>query len=236
MKTNLIPPVILLAASLTGTSLALTPIKERFTGGTIDPARWYQYGVGTAKMTQAKGLLNFVVPSNSTHDALASLELLTSQPGFNESWQMTLDLADITNADQGTGIGFMIFNTADRSDYLYVEFFGPKGVAAGALVNGKEATKRLSTKVGLANGSIRVRFDSSTKLMTFSVSLTDPAAAYKWVKIGTFSPTGKTGNVNANWNMNASGRFGIQLFAFSDAKVVKPGKLTLDNFVLSAVP
>jgi|GEM_PF-5942730 len=236
MKTNIVTPLLALTAALTGQCLALTPVLEEFTNGQFDETHFYQYNVGNAKLVQGNDKLNLTVLPDFTKDDFVSVELLTSYPGYSESWQMTVDLTNTSNAGKNAGCGFMIFNYADRSDFLYVDFYGISGVKAGILVNGKDAAVgKLSTKVGAPKGGIRVRFDAVTKLMSFSVSLTDKSEGYKWVKIGTFSPTGKGGNVRANWKIKPAGQFGIQLFGFGHKQKVKSGKVSLDNLAVTPI-
>jgi len=233
MKPRIIPSLILIAASLTANCFALTPITERFKGTELNATRWYHYHGENSKLQVANGKLNFVISTQPTHDEFASLELLTSQPGYNENWQVVVDLANTAKLGQDVGCGVMLFNFADRSDYLYVESYGRSGLSAGMLVNGTHADNaRFSLGVGVPKGALRIRFNSETKLLTFYLSATGYAAGYDWKKIGTVSPTGKGGKVNGNWRMNSEGKFGIQLFGFGDAKV-ESGKLTFDNFKLS---
>ncbi len=238
MKTNVIYPLLAFATAFTGNCLALTPVLEEFTSGALDETHFYQNNVGNAKLVQGKQKLNLTVLPTSTKDDFVSAELLTSYPGYFESWEMTVDLTNTSSAGKKAGCGFMIFNYEDRSDFLFVDFYGLSGVRAGILVNGKDAAVgKLSTKVGLPKGSIRVKFDATSKLMAFSVSATNKTDGYKWVKIGTFAPTGKGGNVRANWKMKpADGKFGIQLFGFGHSQKVKSGKITLDNLAVTAIP
>ncbi|MEO5713919.1 MAG: hypothetical protein ABIT37_10575 [Luteolibacter sp.] len=236
MKTKAVYPLLAFAAALTGNCLALTPVLEEFTSGKLDETHFYQYTIGNGKLVQKGEKLNFTALS-PTKDDFASVELLTSYPGIAESWQMTLDLTNTSNAGKSAGCGFMICNTGDRRDRLFVDFYGVSGIKAGIIVNDKDApVGKLSAKVGLPKVSIRVRFDAATKLMAFSVSLTDKTEGYKWVKIGTFSPTGKGGNVRANWKMKADGVFGIQLYGFGHSNKIKAGKLTLDNLAVTSIP
>ncbi len=237
MKTNVICSLLALTAALTGNCLALTPVLEEFTNGTFDETHFYQYNVGNAKLVQGNQKLNLTVLPTFTKDDYVSAELLTSYPGYSESWQMTIDLTNTSNAGKNAGCGFMIFNHADRRDRLFVDFFGISGIKAGIIVNNKDApVGKLSTKVGPPKVSIRVKYDGATKLMGFSVSATNKTQGYKWLKIGTFSPTGKGGNVRANWNMKPDGDFGIHLSGFAHSKEIEAGKVTLDNLAVTAIP
>ncbi|MEO5913764.1 MAG: hypothetical protein ABIS50_05995 [Luteolibacter sp.] len=235
MKTKLIPSLFALSAVLAGHSLALTEVTEDFGTGKLDDLLWYQHREAKGKFSQADGVLNYTARAKTTPKDFASIELLTSQPGYNENWEMSLDLSDTSVLARNAGIGFMIFNVADRGDRLYVEFFGTSGMAAGVFTNGNPAPAvKLSTKAGLSKGGIRVRFNKKTKLLTFYVSKTTSSEGYEWVKLGTYSPTGSGGDVNGVWKMKAAdGAFGIQLFGFDLAKPVSAGKLTIDNFKLA---
>jgi len=255
MKTNLVYPILTLAAALTGNCLAAppaldpkNPILEEFSSPDLNVSRFYQYNVGNAKLVNAlvqvgtkakpkeEPKLNLTVLPDFTNDDFVSAELLTGYPGYFQNWEMTIDLTNSSGAGKDVGCGFMIFNEADRRDFLFVEFYGIAGVKAGVLVNGKDAAVgKLSAKYIFPKGSIRVRFNAVSKLMTFSASIKDKSEGYKWYKIGTFSPTGQGGVVRANWKMKPTGQFGIQLFGFGHKKMVDLEKVTLDNFAVKAL-
>lgn len=235
MRTKLLPSIIALAV-LTGNALALTPVVEAFNGPKLDATRWYQYKTGKGKLATQNGRLHFIVAKSTKYD-FASIELLSSRPGYNENWQLTLDLTNTANAGDKAGGGLMIFNAQDRSDYLYLEYYGKSGVDGGIIVNGKHAGKNASISIPAATpkGSVRITFDKKKKLLTLDLSVKNKKQGYEWVKVGTFSPTGKGGDVNGAWDMNpAGGSFGIQLFGVGFKKNVAAGKITFDNFEVSA--
>ncbi len=236
MKTPLLPSILSLAAVFTGNCLALTPIEEDFEAAKLDKSRWYQYKPANGRLINDEGKLNFVTKGAPTKDDFVSIELLTSQPGFSENWQMVLDLTNTTNLRKAGGCGFMIFNGQDRDDYLYVNFFGTAGLDTGLFDNlDFIPAGKLSTKSGVAKGAIRVRFSKASKLLTFDVSLTQKSDGYEWVEVGTFAPNGgKKGNVKAAWKMNAESTFGLQLFGFAEGNKVAAGKIMIDNFSVSA--
>ncbi|MES2658581.1 MAG: hypothetical protein V4689_08180 [Verrucomicrobiota bacterium] len=238
MNIRPLPAVLTLAAALAGHCLAVTPILEEFESGKIDQVRWYQHRVAKGKLSQSDGLLNFRVLANPAPDNFASMELMTSQPGFDENWEFTLDISNTANQGTKSGIGFMIFNGQDRDDYLYVEYHGNSGISAGVFTNLSHAPAvKLSSKFGLPQSAIRVRFGKKIQLLTFFLSETLKEEGYIWQKVGTYSPTGAGGDVNAKWKMKAvGGTFGIQLFGFGVSKPVPAGKLTIDNFELTGDP
>jgi hypothetical protein len=235
MKLKHVPSLILLTAFLSETAFALTSITERFKATQLNETRWYHYHSDKTSLVPLNGKLNLVISSKPSHTDFTSIELLSSQPGYNEDWQVIVDLANTSKLGNKAGCGLMLFNVADRSDYLFVESYGKSGLAAGMLVDGHSPDNaRFSLNVGAPKGALRVRFNAATKLLTFYVSATGFAAGYDWKKVGTVSPTGKGGKVNGNWRMSpTNGRFGIQLYGFGDS-TIEAGKITLDNFKVSA--
>ena len=238
MKTTLLAATAL-AIALAGNCPALTPVDETFNQDSLDPATWFQYTRGKGELSPSNKKLNFVVKKNASKDDFASIELLTSQPGYNEDWELVLSLKNTTGLGDSSGCGIMLFNVEDRRDFMYLEFYGKGrkgGVAAGVLVNGKHpenAKARVNPNV--SKGSIRVTFDKKKKRMTLFVAPSTKPKDGDWIKIGTFSPKGSGGNINANWRMNRTkGRFGVQLFGFGENQVIPAGKMTLDSLRIHA--
>lgn len=235
MKTRFLTSVLPIAAVLTGHCLALTPIEEDFAAEKLDTSRWYQYKPANGRLAHDGGKLNFVTKGAPTKDDFVSIELLTTQAGFDENWTMTLDLNHFAKLKRDAGCGFMIFHGQDRDDYLYVNFYGNFGIDTGLFDNlDFVPAGKLSTKAAVSKGAIRVRFSKTTKLMAFDVSLTQKEEGYEWVEIGTFAPNGgKKGNVKAAWAMGADSTFGFQLFGFAESTKVGAGKIMIDNFSLA---
>ncbi|RYD47812.1 MAG: hypothetical protein EOP85_04790 [Verrucomicrobiaceae bacterium] len=233
MKKTLLPSVVAMAI-LAGNASALTPITDAF--NKLSETTWYQYKTGKGKLA-ASGKLSFITKGAPTKYDFSSIELLTSRPGFNEDWQLTLDLTNTANSKTDAGGGLMIFNVQDRSDYLYLEYYGTSGVDGGIIVNGKPPAKKghISIPAATKKGSVKITFDKKKKLLSLALSVKNKKQGYEWVDVGNFSPTGKGGDVSGNWDMNAAGgTFGIQLFGVAFDTAVKTGKITFDNFQLSA--
>jgi hypothetical protein len=253
MKSIMSRALIALCVSLSGQALALTPITESFDGTALEPARWYQTRYGKGLLSPANGKLNFVTTGKSTKDDYAVIELTSSQPGYNEDWEFIVDLTNNTSFGSKAGCGLMLTNQQDANDYLFLDFYGKGklkkvegsdkkkyvggGVFAGVYENGAHDEKNnISKNPKVAKGAIRIVFSKTTKLMTFSVSPTQKKDGYLWIPLGTFSPKGSGGKVNANWAMDpATGRFRVFLFGFSNKTAIAEGKVTIDNFSL-AVP
>jgi len=245
MKQALVPSLIALAA-FAGNCLAVTPVFEDFSGEKLDPARWYQTRYGHGNLRHAGGHLTYATRTTPTKDDYAVVELIPSQPGYDENWEVVVDLADKTSLGYDAGCGIMIVNSQERRDYLYVDFYGKGkmqdgkrvagGISAGVFVDSKHVKNGTFTKnPKVAKGAIRFRFNATTKLMTLFVSPTHKDEGYTWLKIGTFSPKGSGGDVNGNWQMtDGTSRFSIQLFGFANAKQITAGKVWLDNLSVSA--
>lgn len=238
MKSSFVPSVALFSAALAGNLLALTPIVEKFNGTDLDYNRWAPLFSGRGQFSLAKGKLSFVVPSRPTPNDYASIQLTSSQPGYNESWVIILDISQTTKAGNKAGCGIQLFNTQDRRDHLYLEFYGKAGLSGAVRVNDQNLDNGdFSLKAGAPKGSIRVKFNKNTKLLTFSASLIPASEGYDWKEVGTFSPTGKGGDVNADWEMkSSSGTFGIELYGFGISQIIEPGKVTFANFSLTGLP
>ncbi len=246
MKQPLVPSLIALAAALAGNCLAVTPVSEDFSADSLDPSRWYQTRYGHGVLRQAGGHLNYVTRTTPTKNDYAVVELLSSQPGYDENWEVVVDLTDKTDLGYDAGCGIMIVNSQERNDYLFLDFYGKGmmkngklvagGVSAGVLVDGEHPkNSRFTKNPKVSKGAVRFRFNATTKLMTLSVSPTQKAEGYTWLKIGTFSPTGKGGDVNGNWKMkDGTSRFAIQLYGFANAKEITAGKVWLDNLSVAA--
>lgn len=250
MKTRIFTASLLLAVcqSFTGNCLALTPVEENFNAKTLDTTRWELAQFENAKLRQSRQRLNFLIgPATHPEEDYAYLELRDNQPGFNENWQVLLDVSNTAGHGDHMGIGFWIYNADDPSDVVFFEFYGNKtkkprtSVSASFVLDGIHTAEDLDLKPKVTSGKLKITFNKQTKLFTFFFGKRVPKVSGKgttlvWQRVGTFSPTGKGGNARANWNMNpASGRFGIRLEGYGENKLVGAGEAFMDNFVLKAL-
>lgn len=239
MKSPLSKATVMIAAChlLPGVASALTPVSDNFNSAALKTNRWSLKNYAKGKLTQKSGRLNFTVAKPPTGDDYSILELRNNQPGFNESWQVILDVTNTHNAGYLASPGIRIFNSADQEDSVNLEFYGKKdGFNVICITNDRDdPSGDIMRNPKVKRGSLRISFDKTTKLFTFWYDKTGSANGYQWEQISTFSPTGNGGDRNGNWNMNpGSGRFGIQLFGFAEKQVIAAGKLTMDNFALKA--
>jgi hypothetical protein len=231
--------ILAICPILTGSALALTPFSDNFKATSLNTTRWTLENAGTGKLTQASGRLNFTVAASPTDDDYGILTLRNNRPGYNESWEIILDVANAANFGDDVGVGISIFNAADPNDNANFEFYG-SGARGGFNFIGITDDRDIPSQDVRANpsvsrGSLRISFSKTTKLFTCWYDKTGPADGFKWAKLCTYSPTGSGGTRRGNWKMNAgSGSFGIKIFGYAGGRSIASGKVSMDNFVLKA--
>jgi hypothetical protein len=230
---------ILGLAVATPSVLALTPASDSFNAALLNATLWSVERGGSGKLVQKNGRLNFTVASSPTDDDYSIITLKNNRPGYNESWNVVLDVVNTTGKGDAVGVGIMIANAADPLDNVNLEFYG-KGASGGFNFIGvtddyDDWTQDIRANPGITKGSIRISFNKTSKLFTFSYDKTGSADGYQWTRLCTFSPTGKGGDRRGNWKMNATGgTFRVRLFGYSDQQLVAGGKAFIDNFALKA--
>ncbi len=241
MNSNRFYALIVLAGSLllADTTLALTPFSDNFNSDSLNSKRWGLKNYNKGKLSQGSGRLNFAIGSPPTDDDFSILELRNNKPGFNENWEVSLDVTNTADKGNHFGIGMLIFNAADSKDNLNLEFYG-NGQGGGfnviGITNDKDTPKKdLQKNPGVTSGAMRISFDKTSKLFSLWFDRTGSADGFQWEKICTYSPTGTGGDRRGNWDMNAAGgMFGIKLFGYGEGFSIASGKLRLDNFALKA--
>ncbi len=235
-------PRILIAATalplLSGTALALTPVKDNFNGKTIKKAHWkVENSSKQAAFLPANRKLNFTVAGKPTDDDYSILALKKVRPSYNENWEMTLDVANTSSTSSTVGVGFQVFNAEDPTDLVSLEFFGKSGFFGVFITNDEDDSDQdIEKNPGVTKGSLKISFDKTSKLITLSYDKDGSANGFIWKKMATFSPTGTGGDRRGNWNMNPqTGAFGIELFAFAEESKVANGQASIDNFTLKPV-
>ena len=220
-------------------AFALTPFSDNFNGASIDKTRWILRAFRAAKFTHDAGRVNFTTKAQATNDDYAILELRNNRPGFNENWQIILDVQNSAGKGDKVGTGITIYNAADPDDNVNLEFYGlgAKGgfnfIGITDDVDNQSLDVRANPRV--TKGSLRVSFSKTTKLYTFWYDTTGSADGFQWRKLCTFSPTGTGGTRRGNWKLNAgSGSFGIRIFGYAELQTVANGRVNMDNFALKA--
>lgn len=224
---------------LTGSAFALTPFSEKFKATKLNTSRWSLEKGGKGKLAQASGRLSFTVASSPTEDDYAILNLRNNRPGFNENWEVILDVTNGAKRGEDVGVGISIFNSADPKDSVNLEFYGSGARGGfnfiGITDDNDDVSQDVRANPNVSRGSLRISFSKTTKLFTMWYDRTGSADGFKWAKLCTFSPTGSGGTRRGNWKMNAgSGNFGVRIFGYAEFQSVAKGKVSMDNFVLRA--
>ncbi len=243
MKTRIPTSRLALAgfAFLTGNSLALTPFSDNFNAAKLDTVNWLPGNFGTgAKLNQSGGRLNFTMPVKKDAEVDSYLELATSHPGYNENWQVIVDVANTNNHRGNSAPGLWIFNSADPADSVFLEFTGKGtkgGFGASFVLDGLYSVGTdIKTNPGVSKGSIRISFSKTTKILTFWYDKTGSGDGHKWTKLATFATNGVGGARRGNWLMNAqTGSFSVRLNGYVEGKIVAAGTENFDNFVLKVL-
>ncbi len=218
---------------LNGTAFAIAPYSDNFYATALNKSRWTLKNYAEGKLARKGGKVNFTV-AGPTGDDFSILDLKNNNPGYNESWEIILDVVNAANLGSKAGVGFQIYNASDKGDFAALEFYGNGGFVAISNTDDKDnPADDLVKNPGVTGGSIRISFDKTSKLIGYWYDATGSSDGYQWKRIGTFSPTGKGGDRKGNWKMNpTTGKFGIQLFGFSEGKEVRSGSISFDNFRL----
>ncbi len=210
---------------------AVTPFSENFSATPLNASRW--------SLTKEGGLLK---PSNGKllysvttvgSDSLSYIMLRGIQPGYNESWEVTVNAVNSTRSrtDNWTSIGVAVLNAADPDDIVGLEIASgdQNAIYSDFKTNGVESAD-VEKKISSSKASLRVTFSSVTKIITLWYR-TSPAAA--WTKHANFSTTNSTSaKYRGNWRMKANGKFTVALYGSSDGDKVPAGQMSLDNFVV----
>ncbi|MES2659659.1 MAG: hypothetical protein V4689_13665 [Verrucomicrobiota bacterium] len=243
MKTPLIPAGLSIAALsfFASNCLALTPFSDNFNASKLDTVNWQPGAYGTgAKLKQSGGRLVFTMPVAKSREVDAWLELATSRPGYNENWQAILDVTNANEHQGDSAVGFWIFNSADPSDAVFLEFSGKGakgGFAASFVLDGKyNVGAAIKANPAVGKGSIRILFNKTSKILTFSYDPTGSVDGYQWTRLATFATNGIGGDRRGNWEMDPEiGTFTVRINGYVEGKVVASGTETMDNFVLKSV-
>lgn len=220
-----------------GSALALTPFSDNFNANSIKSANWKVENSSKGSFLANQNKLNFTVAGKPTDDDYSILTLKKNRPGYNESWEVTLDVTNTMSDESSVGVGVQVFNAEDPTDVVSLEFAGKIGFFGVFITDDEDDSDQdIEKNPGVTKGSLKISFDKTSKLITLAFDKDGSANGFVWKKLATFSPTGTGGNRRGNWNMNpTTGSFGIEIFAYGEKSKVASGKVTLDNFTLKAV-
>jgi len=240
MKT---PIGMAFAASLILASpcLAISPLVESFDGDTLASGRWSFFTSPNALLQHSQNRLNFKVLKDTSDEDYCYAELINNQPGFNENWQLTLDVQNSAGKGDDAGVGFWIYNAENSSDVVFFELHGNKSkvrrvsVSASFVQGGEYLESQFNYRSRLlTSGRLKVVYSGKSKQFSFYFKSSVKGA--DWTNLGSFSVNGVGGDARANWKMNpGSGRFGIRLQAYSEETLIGKGLMIMDNFELKGI-
>lgn len=168
---------------------------------------------------------------------------ILSQASYDKDWELVMDVSNSISflpgplfRDTGIGIEISPTTTFDQSFFTEMVSSGERNIFHGFVSGqGEDETGFSDQEVSSAgaNGSIRIVFNSATKVITTYCDTDGSANGYFWTPLASFGITGAGGVRNANWNMSGSQVFQIAIGGFVDGSVVTTGQLYADNFSIT---
>jgi len=138
-----------------------------------------------------------------------------------------------TSGDKQSSVGMEIYRCDNWDDYwMYTELYARRGGKAffgefaGPSGGTEVETADLSGNVPL-KGSMRISFDSTTKVIAFQYDI-----GSGWVQFGSFgiSDAGGGTDYNADWSMSDTDLFCFDVYGWSERVAIASGKIYADNY------
>jgi hypothetical protein len=242
IPTSLVSPIIAFAA-VSNLALGLPLMSDNFNDNAKDPAKWAAdivFGTG-GTLKEINSRLEYTSTVSGDHGIYRPCIL--NQATYNSDWELIMDVGNSLSWATGfrdTGMGIEIFPPATTEMSFFTElnssfwqgFGGFHGFISG---QGEDEDGLLDQEVVSpgANGSIRIVFNSATKVFTTYCDTDGSANGYLWTPLATFGIDGSGGAVNADWNMSGSQVFQIAVYGYAYGSTVTSGQLVADNFQAS---
>lgn len=208
----------------------------------LSPAIWELYDSSDlASFVVANGKLNFVSPPDGGFYNYAQLAYTGAVASYDQSWDAIIDLSNLTPESITSGLGMDVHpGVPDYERYVFVELGNDivgeeesPEIAFFSNVRNESDTDELPDSVMPSepkSGSIRISFDSATKVLSTYADRTGSSDGYQWELLGTFGINGAGGTRNQQWGMNQGDFFTISLYGYYLSDSVGSGLLTFDNF------
>ena len=171
-----------------------------------------------------------------------------NQPTYSTDWEVLVDVHNTATpsvVDQVATFGIQVLNANNLSDYAYVEIYASmlyvpslrRGFKADLALNGTELGENTvlgdTGNQGFTEGSVRMMFDSGTKVLTAWFDRDGSTNGYRWEKLASFGISGVGGTTtNANWGLAGSDAFNVALYGYSQGMAVSSGEIYGDNFFI----
>ena len=247
-----VPSLLIVGAAALG---ILTPAVQAQVIGSDDfdsdsNAAWLaDYLVGHGQLARTNGHLEYRV---SSPDLINGDEAYRpwglSQPTYSTDWEVLVDVHNTATpsvVDQVATFGIEVLNANNFSDYAYVEIYASRldvpslrrGYKADLALNGTELGENTvlgdTGNQGVTEGSVRMMFDSGTKVLTAWFDRDGSTNGYRWEKLASFGLSGVGGTTtNANWGLAGSDAFNVALYGYSQGMAVSSGEIYGDNFFI----
>jgi hypothetical protein len=227
---------MLAVSSMTGFA---TSIQDNFDGPGIDPAKWDLFAEG-GNLTVNSGRLNYIRSGTPTSDDFAVLEFIATEPGYEETWEVIVDVANTaartnpTNQYTGAGISILDLEHDETWNEVFLELgneflpdfaFFSNFITDDVDIPGSDAVLAAGT-----SGSLRISYNGGTKVFSIWVDPSGSADGFQWQLLSSYGIAGSGGIRNTDWEMTADGTFLISLYGLSARLVVSTGNVTFDNF------
>ena len=172
---------------------------------------------------------------------------ILNQATYNSDWELIMDVSNSISLPPGlpfrdTGIGIEIFPPATDLQSFFTEMNASAwetgsfhGFVSGQGEDEFAVNDQELSSAGV-NGSIRIVFNSTTKVFNTYCDTDGSANGYAWTLLATFGITGSGGETNADWEMSGSQSFQIAVYGFVNGSIVTSGQLHADNFQITTPP
>lgn len=160
---------------------------------------------------------------------------------YNADWEMQIDCHNSTSPvapAQVNSMGITLESPLAANTSVYHELYNSAlgigtsertGFNSEMTVGGVNAGGEDSGELFITDGAIRLRWNSTTKVLTCEHD-NNPADGYQWIVLSTFGLDGAGGTHNADWGMADTDQFFMTVYGYSALMSVPAGQMTLDNF------
>jgi len=242
MKQTKYPILIAAALAVSSFNAVATSYNDNFDGQTLDSSKWELFTEDdNINMILDSGRLNYVRTGTPTDDDFAVLEFIATEPGYDESWEVIVDVTNTaprSDEDQFTGAGIEILD-AQNLDTTYNAVFLELGnefrsrvTFRSNFITDDNDQPELDDEIdeGDTSGSLRISYNGTSKVFSIWVDPSGSGDGFEWQLLSSYGIAGTGGIRNTNWDMTSSGTFLIGIYGLSGNLQVSTGTVTFDNF------
>lgn len=214
---------------------------DDFNDNSKDTSKWGpNHFAGNGVLAETGQKLQYTCGTGTVEDE-ASWPWNATRFPYNADWEMQIDCHNSTDPvgpAQVNSMGITLESPLAADTYLYHELYNSaigggasasKGFNADMTVGGISAGGEDSGELPVTDGAIRLRWNSSTKVLTCEHD-NNPADGYQWIVLSTFGLDGAGGTHNGDWGMSDTDQFFMTVYGYSALMSVPAGQMTLDRF------